>query len=96
MKGPWVSGPWLVVWGGNAKALNRPTFYTVYPLFFLLCGTMFPRKLVFAGHMAASRTLDAIEINKGGVDQVDPSPRDHDHATCVKRHLSDLDQCLTL
>ena len=24
VKGPWVSGPWLEYWGGNAIALNRP------------------------------------------------------------------------
>ena len=24
MEGPWVSGPWLEVWGGNANALPRP------------------------------------------------------------------------
>ena len=28
MEGPRVSGPWLGVWGGNANALPRPSFYT--------------------------------------------------------------------
>ena len=42
VKGPWVSGPWLEFWGGNAIALNRPTLYTHGFPFFLPCGTMFP------------------------------------------------------
>ena len=43
MKGPRVSGPWLEYWGGNAIELNHPTLYTNGSLFFLPCGTMFPR-----------------------------------------------------
>ena len=26
MEGPWVSGPWLGIWGGNANALPHPIF----------------------------------------------------------------------
>ena len=46
VKGLWVSGPWLDSWGGNANALDRPTFYTHQLLSFSPCGTMFP--LIFS------------------------------------------------
>ena len=60
VKGPRVSGPWLEYWGGNAFALCRPTLYMrVFPLF-LLCGTMFPRKLSFAGDVATPWASDTI------------------------------------
>ena len=62
LKGPLVSGPWLGVWGSNANAFSRPTFYTRYSLPFLPCGTMFPGKFVFAGHVAASQMLDVNHI----------------------------------
>ena len=52
LEGPQVSGPWLGVWGGNAIAFSRPTFYTRDSLPFLPCGTMFPWKFSFAGHVA--------------------------------------------
>ena len=42
VKGPQVNGPWWGYWGGNAKALPRPTFYTHKFRLFLPCGTMFP------------------------------------------------------
>ena len=60
VKGPWVSGPWLEVWGGNANAFSHPTFYTYLLLSFLLCGTMSPRKITFAGRVAASGSSDEI------------------------------------
>ena len=63
MKGPWVSGPWLVVWGGNANAFRRPTFYTRHLSLFLPCVTMFPRNSFFAGHMAERGALDTIASN---------------------------------
>ena len=56
VKGPWVSGPWLEVWGGNANAFSRPTFYTYLLLNFLPCGTMSPWKITFA-----RRDLGSIE-----------------------------------
>ena len=37
-----------------------PAYIRVISHFFLLCGTKFPRVLVFAGHVAASRASDAI------------------------------------
>ena len=43
VKGPRVSGPWLVYWGGNARALVRLTLYTHQLPKFLPSGTMFPR-----------------------------------------------------
>ena len=42
VKGPWVSGPWLDNWGGNANALRRPTLYTHHFSQFFPYGTMFP------------------------------------------------------
>ena len=41
MKGPRVSGPWIVYWGCFARALFRPTLYTRQLPQFPLCGTMF-------------------------------------------------------
>ena len=64
MKGPRVSGLWLDSWGGNAKALFRPSLYTRHFPPFLPCGTMFPQKFVFAGHVAASQKLDTRASNK--------------------------------
>ena len=64
MKGPRVSGPWLEYWGGNANALYRPSLYMHYSSPFLPCGTMFPRKLVFAEHKAASQALDTRASNE--------------------------------
>ena len=43
VEGPRVSEPWLGVWGSNANAFSRPSFYTHSFPFFLLRGTMFPR-----------------------------------------------------
>ena len=60
LEGPRVSGPWLEVCGGNANALPRPSFYTHDSLFFIPCGTMFPRDLSCTGHLAKSRALEAI------------------------------------
>ena len=56
--GPWVSGPRKEYWGGNAKALRRPTLYTlIFPLF-PPCGTMSPLNLTFAGHVAKRGASD--------------------------------------
>ena len=60
VKGPRVSGPSLGVWGGNANALSRPSFYTYVFPFFIPCGTMFPRNLSFAGDVAPSPASDLI------------------------------------
>ena len=60
VKGPWVSGPWLEYWGCNAKALPRSTFYTRFSPLFLPCGTMFPRKSLLAGDVAAPWASDRI------------------------------------
>ena len=60
MKGPWVSRPWLDSWGNNSNVLRCPGLYTRDFPFFLLSGTKFPRVLVFAGQVAASRALDVI------------------------------------
>ena len=46
VKSPWVSGPWLDNWGGNANALRRPRLYTHLLLSFSPCGTMFPLTLL--------------------------------------------------
>ena len=43
----------------------------------------------FAGDVAVPGTSDAIETNEGGIDRVDPSPRDHHQNTCAKGVLSD-------
>ena len=43
LEGAQVSGPWLEVWGGNANALPRLSFYIGYIKLFSLCRTMFPR-----------------------------------------------------
>ena len=63
VKGPWVRGPWLGDWGGNAFALPRPTLYTHLSPFFIPCGTMFPRNLPFAGDVAAQWALDEIAMH---------------------------------
>ena len=60
LEGPWVSGPWLGIWGGNAKALPRSKFYTRESPCFLSCGTMFPRKFTFAGDVALRRASDPV------------------------------------
>ena len=65
VKGPRVSGPWWVYWGGNTRALFRPTFYTCMFFHFLSCGTMFPLDFSFARNVAALWTLDAITLIKG-------------------------------
>ena len=64
MKGPWVSGPWLNSWGGNAKALFRPRLYTRVFRTFSPCGTMFRLNFFVAGHVAASRALDVSASNE--------------------------------
>ena len=30
VEGPWVSGPWLVIWGGNTNALYHPSFSSLF------------------------------------------------------------------
>ena len=60
MKGPRVSGPWLQYRGGNAKALPRSAFYTRFSPLFLPCGTVFPRKSLLAGDVAAPWASDRI------------------------------------
>ena len=60
VKGPRVSGPWLEVWGGNANAFSRPTFYTYLFPNFIPCGTMSPQKITFAGRVAALESSDEI------------------------------------
>ena len=62
-KGPRVSGPWLGVWGDNANALCRPTFYTHPFSFFLPCGTIFPGDFKCAGDVAEYIALDANALN---------------------------------
>ena len=57
VKGPRVSGHWLEVWGGNANAFSRPTFYTSLLPNFLPCGTMSLRKITFG---LASESSDEI------------------------------------
>ena len=47
VKGPWVSGFELGVWGGNANAFSRPTFYTRYSPPFLACGDYVPVEVLF-------------------------------------------------
>ena len=52
----------------------------------------------FAGDVAVPWTSDAIAINKGSVDRVDPSPCDHHQNTCAKGVLSnaiDVSPCNT-
>ena len=67
LEGPQVSGPKLVVWGGNANALNRPFFYSCHFPLFLRCGTMFPRGFFSARHVAPQWTSDAIALDKGAL-----------------------------
>ena len=64
VKGPRVSGPWLVYWGGNARALLHSLFYTRMFSLFPPCGTMFPRNFFFAGHVAERGASDR-KLNKG-------------------------------
>ena len=88
MKGPLVSGPWLEVWGGNANALPRPSFYTSDFWLFSSCGTMFPwiflLQVMSKNHKRRLRSLS--------VDRVDPSPHDLHPSTCVNAHLSNRDR----
>ena len=63
VKGPRVSGLWLVYWGGNARALFRPTLYTRQLPKFLPCGAMFPRNSLYARHVAEGDALDTIASN---------------------------------
>ena len=70
-----IVGPWLGSGGGNTKALHRPLFYTRYSFPSPPCGTMVPRSLTFAGHVAAQRTSDAralMEICRCGRHGVHP------------------------
>ena len=60
VKGPRVSGPWFEYWGGNAKVLPHSTFYVRFSPLLLPCGTMFPRKSLLAGDMAAPWASDRI------------------------------------
>ena len=60
VKGPRVSGPCLEVWGSNANAFSRPTFYTNLFPNFLPCGTMSLRKISFAGCKVTSESSDRI------------------------------------
>ena len=62
--GPSISGPRLVIWGGNANALESPTFYIYIFCDFLPCGTMFPFYFEILGYVAASQALDAIASNE--------------------------------
>ena len=62
--GPRVIGPRLVIWGGNANALESPTFYIYIFCDFLPCGTMFPFYFEIPGYVAASRALDVIASNE--------------------------------
>ena len=60
MEGPWVSGHWLGVWGGNANALPRPPFnLNLFRVFFrvALCSCT---DSSFAGDVAIRQTLDAV------------------------------------
>ena len=72
VKGPRVSGPWLEYWGGNAIALNRPSFYTrdVHP--FSSCGSKFPGDFL----LQVTWQHHGRRIRSRGVDRMDPSPRD--------------------
>ena len=90
--GPWVSGPWLECWSGNAKALPHSTFYTRNSLFLFrvgLCSHGISLLQVMWRHPKR-------QIRSRGVDHVDPSPRDRNQNTCVKEGLSELDERLTL
>ena len=60
VKGPRVSGPWLEYWGSNTFASCRPTIYMRFFPLFLPFGTMFPRKISFAGDVAALWASDTI------------------------------------
>ena len=58
---PRVSGPKLDSWGGNANALERPSFYIRLFWSFLSCGTnLFPK---FAGHVAKRWHIGSITLN---------------------------------
>ena len=60
LEGPRVSWPSLGVWGGNANALGRPLLYTHLFRLFPLCGTIFPRSSLCAGHVVERDASDAI------------------------------------
>ena len=64
MEGPRVSGPWLVVWGGNAIVLNCPALYTHRFRPFLPCGTMFPRIFNFSSDVASRGPSDMITMKE--------------------------------
>ena len=72
VKGPRVSGPWLEYWGGNAIALNRPSFYTRDFHSFPQCGTKFPGDFLLQATWRHRGCL----MRSWGVNHVDPSPRD--------------------
>ena len=48
-----------------------------------------PVRFYFAGDVVVPWMSDAIAINKGDVDRVDPIPRDHHQNMCAKGVLSD-------
>ena len=83
------SGPWLYVWGGNALSVYRPLIYRSESSFFVLCGTMFPHSLTYAGRVAARGALDS-----GGTAEI-AWTRVHaisDYNTCVIWSLSKQDR----
>ena len=92
LKGPRVSGPWLGVWGGNANALYRPTYYTHTFLFFSSVCDYVPASFIFCRQCGSTMDVRCDCYKRRSVDSVDPSPRDHYQCTCVNRHLSEHDR----
>ena len=87
LEGPWVCGPWLGVWGGNANALRRPLLYTHLFRFLSPYGTMFLWNFSFEGDMAAQWASDTITMRpwRGrGVHRI------VDQTRAQKGHLSEV------
>ena len=82
-RGPRVSGPSLEYWGGNAIALNRPSFYTQDFHSFPPYGTKFPRDFL----LQATWHHRGRRMRSRGVDRVDPSPRDRNQEHVCQRRF---------
>ena len=89
VKGARVSGPWLDSWGGNAIALNRPSFYTHAYSFFSSVWDYVPVRFNFFRRRGSTVDVGCDRNKCKRVDRVDPSPRDHHQGTCAKGILSD-------
>ena len=88
VKGPRVSGPWYVYWGGYANGYHLSIIYSHHFHSLLPCGTMFPH----GSNVQVAWRLHGRWIILRGVDRVHLSSRDQNHSTCVICTLSDRDQ----